>query len=410
MDTSMTHWKKPFFMIAIGQTISLIGSSAVQFALIWWLASGSGSPMIMALSSLLAFLPQLILGPFAGVWVDRMNRKAIAMGADLFIGVVALVFALTFIGGTPSFMWVCVVLGVRGIGGVFHTPAIQSIIPMLVPKEELVRAGGWSQFMMSGAFMLGPVLGAAMFAILPMPVILLSDTLGALVAVGTMALVKIPQVVRANPEAPHFFREMKAGAQVLLRDKKLALVTLATVATLIFYMPMASYYPLMSSSYFHVSAWHASLVELAYALGMMGTALIISAFGRIKRKFPVIYAGLFSMGLASLISGLLPSTAWAFWVFAFACALMGAGANVYNIPYTAYIQESVPPEAQGRVFSLTATLMSITMPLGLLISGPVAEKYGVAHWFLIAGIAVIVLCAAFWVLHLRLTQKNKDVV
>ena len=161
---SQNNWKRNFLTIAGGQTVSLIGSAAVQFSLIWWLASETGSPIMMSIAGVFAFLPQLILGPFVGVWVDRLSRKTVIIAADLFIGLVALVFALVFLFDTPPYWSVCVVLGIRAIGNVFHSPAIQAAVPMLVPQQELVRANGWSQFMQSGAFLLGPVLGAAMYA------------------------------------------------------------------------------------------------------------------------------------------------------------------------------------------------------------------------------------------------------
>ena len=72
---------------------------------------------------------------------------------------------------------------------------------------------------------------------------------------------------------------------------------------------------------------------------------------------------------------------------------MGASGNVYNIPYMAYLQETVPPEALGRVFSLIGSLMSLSMPVGLLISGPIAEKYGVPLWFLVTGIMTLAATA-----------------
>ena len=188
-----SRWKQKFLTIAAGQTVSLIGSSAVQFSLIWWLASETGSPMMMALSGLVAFLPQIFLGPFAGVWIDRLKRKHVAIAADMFIGLVAVVFAVLLWVGHPPYWSACAVLGIRALGSVFHTPAIQSIVPQLVPPDKLVRANGWNQFMQSGAFMLGPVIGAAMYAALPLPVILLTDFIGACAASLTMAVVTIPE-------------------------------------------------------------------------------------------------------------------------------------------------------------------------------------------------------------------------
>ena len=99
METSngqSNHWKRKFYTIAAGQAVSYIGSSAVQFALIWWLTKETGSALMLSLAGLFAALPQTILGPFAGVWVDRLKRKTVMIAADLFTGFVALVFAGAF--------------------------------------------------------------------------------------------------------------------------------------------------------------------------------------------------------------------------------------------------------------------------------------------------------------------------
>ncbi|MDD3193270.1 MAG: MFS transporter [Oscillospiraceae bacterium] len=386
-------WKQKFLTIATGQAVSLIGSSAVQFALIWWLSSETGSPMLLAFAGLLAFLPQLLLGPFAGVWVDRLKRKVVVITADLFIGTTALVFAACFLGGQPPFWSACVVLGIRAVGGVFHTPAIQAIVPLLVPKEELVRANGWSQFLQSGAFMLGPVIGALLYGVLPMPVILLTDFAGALVASATVAVVKIKEIEHKESQQANFFREMRQGAAVIWRDKKLCVLLAATFLCMVFFNPLASYYPLMSSSYFMASPFHGSLVEVLYALGMMVAAVVAGLFGKVKNKFFLAYIGLFGIGISTGICGFLPATMWAFWIFAVCCMFMGGSANFYSIPMIAYMQENIPLQAQGRAFSLFQSLLSAAMPIGLLVSGPIAEKEGVQLWFLIAGIAVVLFAA-----------------
>ena len=388
-DHISSSWKRSFLTIALGQTFSLIGSSAAQFALIWWLASETGSALMMALSGFLAFLPQLLLGPFAGVWIDRLKRKYVVIAADMFIGLVALAFAAYFHFAQPPYWTACVVLGLRAVGGVFHTPAIQAIVPLLVPKEELVRANGWSQFMQSGAFMLGPVLGALLYAVWPLSLIMVFDFAGALIASVCLAVVPIKDITGSNHQTPHFWQELRAGAAVFVKDKRLLATTLTAAFCMVFFMPLSSYYPLMSSSHFQVSALYASLVELLYAAGMMGSALLISMLGTIRCKFLVVHLGLFGIGLTSFIAGLLPPYLWAFWVFAAVCALMGASGNIYNIPYMAYLQETIPPEALGRVFSLIGSLMSLAMPVGLLLSGPIAEKYGVSLWFLVTGIMTL---------------------
>lgn len=398
------NWRKDFLIIAGGQTVSLIGSAAVQFSLIWWLASETASPVMMSIAGVFAFLPQLILGPFAGVWVDRLNRKIVIIAADLFIGLVALAFAFFFLYGNPPYWSVCVVLGIRAVGNVFHSPAIQAAVPMLVPQKELVRANGWSQFMQSGAFLLGPVLGAVMYAAWPLWIILLSDLVGALAASITVAYVKIPDPERRGKEKTHFFHEMKEGATAICQDRKLFIVTAATLFSMIFYAPLSTYYPLMTSDYFRSDAWHASMVNLAYAGGMMFCAILLGRRGSIKNKFRVIHLGLLGMGISSLLCGLLPAEMFWFWVFAALCALLGASSNLYNIPYIAYMQETIAPEKMGRAFSLIGSLSSATMPVGMLIAGPIAEKRGISLWFFISGSVMLLL--TFVSILLVLSQKE----
>ncbi|ACV62381.1 major facilitator superfamily MFS_1 [Desulfofarcimen acetoxidans DSM 771] len=388
---SNKDWKKGFLTIISGQTISIIGSSAVQFSLIWWLATETSSPLMMSFAGLFAFLPQLILGPFAGVWVDRLKRKTIIICADLFIGLVAAFFAISFIIWNPPFWMACMVLGIRAVGSVFHTPAIQAVVPMLVPREELIRANGWNQFMQSGAYMLGPVVGAAMYASLPLPIILISDLVGAIVASVSTAIVKIPEIEHEKQIRPNYLGEIKEGFQVYVSDKRLFNVTITMMVSMIFFMPLASLYPLMISDYFKATAWHASINQISYAVGMMIGAAIISSIGVIKNKLGIVRIGIVALGVTSILSGILPHNLTGFWFFTAVCLVMGAVGNAYSIPYAAYLQETIPKEAHGRAFSLMGSLMSVAMPIGLLIAGPTAERYGVPVWFVIAGIAIIII-------------------
>lgn len=384
-------WKKKFFTIAIGQTVSLVGSSAVQFALIWWIASETKSPLVMGIAGLVAYLPMTLLSPVAGLTADRYNRKYVCISADLFIGLVAAVFAVL--------LWVCelpiwsavLILLFRGIGSTFHQPAIQAMIPQIVPEEHLVKAGAWNQMMSSGAFILGPVLGALLYAAFPMPVILLTDLAGAVAASSMLALVAIPKVERIVSQMKSPFQEYKEGIQVYREDKKLFLIIAAETLCMVFFLPLSSFYPLMTSNYFQGNAWHASVVELSFALGMMGTATLFGSVIRVRKHFKVSYLGLLGIGITSAICGILPRQMWGWWIFTVTCGFMGGFGNVHTIPLIAYMQSSIPPEKMGRAFSLLGIMGSLTMPVGLLLAGPVAELVGVSAWFLISGIAMTLI-------------------
>jgi len=150
----------------------------------------------------------------------------------------------------------------------------------------------------------------------------------------------------------------------------------------------------MTSDYFKLSAMYGSVVELSFAIGMMASSLLFSSVLKISRKIRVSFIGLFGMGVMSLLCGIIPpaSTGWFF--FAGDCICLGASGNVHTIPLIAYMQENISPEKMGRAFSVLTLISSVTMPVGLLFSSPIAEKAGVNVWFFISGLCMILLTAS----------------
>lgn len=385
------NWKTKYLFIIAGQSLSLIGSTAVQFSVIWWLSTTLGSPIILAFASIAAYIPNILLGSFVGVWLDRLNKKYVIIAADVFTGVISVIFALTFYLGTPTVWMTLFFLGLRAIGGVFQSPAIQAVVPSIVPKDQLIQANAWDQFLQSGALMIGPVLGAVMYAALPLPIILFSDLAGAVIASISLMPVKIPYIVRVDDNPMGFVREWKEGLQIFLMDKRLFVLTLSAAICMIFFMPITAFYPLMTSDYFQGTACEASSVELLYSAGMMSGTFVINRFGN-KLQYNAIcvaFIGLFGLGSTTLISGFLPKSDEAFWIFAFMCFGMGISAVFYNIPYIAYIQETIPSIYHGRAFSLLNSIISLTMPLGLLVAGPLSEIKGIQFWFSFSGIMIV---------------------
>ena len=393
------QWRKKYLTILSGQTVSLIGSSAVQFALIWWLTDESKSAIMLSLAGLSAYLPQLFLGPFVGVWLDRLKRKYVVIVADLFMGLVALILSLWFLWGNPGYLVVIAALFLRALANVFHTPSIQAIVPLLVPEEELVKANSWNQFLQSGAFMLGPVIGAAMFAIMPLWVILLTDLIGAIAACLTLWIVEIPNVPRSEERIQHYLTELKAGFKVFKDDPPMLVVMIFSFFIMVFYLPLGTLFPLMTNVHFELSAWFASVVEFSYAVGMMISAFLIGMKKEWREKLLAAQLSCVGLAITFIGSGLTPANQNGYWMFVFFCILMGGVGNLYNIPFTAYLQETVPAEKLGRVFSLFGSVMSGAMPIGLLLAGPVSEKIGIAKWFLISGVLTLffsLLCLVFY--------------
>ena len=399
-------WKTKFLIVALGQAISLLGSHGVQFALIWWLAEQTSSPLLLGLSGLAAYLPMTLFSPLAGVVADRFNRKFICIFSDMAMGIIALIYAIClFLFELP--VWtVFIMLCVRGIGSTFQQPAIQSIIPQLVPTQQLVKTNGWMQLINAGSFLLGPVIGASLYAAFPMSVVLMSDVIGATLASIALAVVKIPKQQKLQNMKQNLLVEFKEGIWVFRKDRELFYLVIAEALCMFFYAPLSSFYPLMTSDYFNLSAMYGSIVELSFAVGMIISSLLFSSVLKINRKIRISYIGLLAMGVISAACGMLPAVFGGWILFAILCVGLGAFGNVHTIPLTAYIQETVETEKMGRAFSVLTLISSLTMPVGLLLSSPIAEKVGVSIWFFIAGIAIVSITAVIWLWYGFSSQKG----
>lgn len=392
--TKKNQWKKQFLMISLGQAVSLLGSSGVQFALIWWLAERTSSPLMLGMAGLAAYLPMTFLSPIAGVVADKYNRKIISIVSDMSMGIAAMLYAILLFFFELPVWTVMVMLCIRGIGSTFQQPAIQSIIPQLVPSDRLVRTNGWMQLLNSGSFILGPVIGGVMYAAVPMWVILLSDVIGASAASLALGAVPIPRLLNDKMNENGVFTQFKEGLCVFKEDKRLLYLIVCEAMCMFFFAPLSSFYPLMTSDYFGLSAVYGSIVETAFAVGMMLSALLFSSVLKVRKKIGASYIGLIGMGITTMLCGLIPATYGGWFVFMVTCGLLGAFGNVHTIPLTAYMQETIAAEKMGRAFSVLTLISAIAMPVGLLFGSPIADKVGVHTWFFISGIGMLVITAA----------------
>ena len=138
-------WKKRYFTMLFGQAISLISSGILQMSIIFYLTAKTNSAMVLAIGTLIGFLPQAVLGPFAGAFVDRHSRKSIMIWADLLIAITGGVLAVVAIFMELPVWLIMLVLLVRSIGTAFHSPASSAVTPLIVPQEQLTKCVGYTQ-------------------------------------------------------------------------------------------------------------------------------------------------------------------------------------------------------------------------------------------------------------------------
>ncbi len=383
-----THqWKKLFALIYTGQAFSLLGSAAVQFAVIWWLTVQTESAVTLTMASVVSFLPNIVIGPFAGVWVDRYNRRTVMIAADGLVALSSAVLGAAFLTmSAPPVWFIYTVLFLRGVGNTFHAPAMQAAIPTFVPAEMLTKAGGWGNMIQSLSNLLGPVLGAALTAVLPMAAIMPADILGAVFAILCLLFVRIPDIPQTG-EKTKVWSDLKQGFAAMRTNRPLMAVFFPILIVNVLYMPLGSLFPLLVRSHFMGDAWHNGAVEFVFAAGLLLSSLAIGVWGGMKRRFLMASLAVGLMGAAVLISGALPGGG--FWIFTACSFFIGASGTFMNVPIMAYVQESTPPESMGKVFSLLMTAMTLAMPFGLLVAGPVAEAIGVNTWFFWSGAALL---------------------
>lgn len=390
-------WKARFFTIWGGQAFSILGSQLVQFALIWHLTVKTGSATVLATASLVGMLPGVILGPFIGALVDRLNRRRIMMIADSAIAFATIGLAVLFALDAVTEWHIYLVMFIRSIAGCFHGNSMNASTSLMVPVENLTRIQGINQMLNGGLNIIAAPMGALLLNILPLQGILAIDVFTAILAVLPLFFIQIPQPERVeqktkNDAQPTVWQDFKAGFRFILGWPGLLIIGLMTVGINFTIIPAFSLLPLMVKDYFGGNAIHLSWMESAMGIGVMLGGALLGIWGGFKRKILTSMVGLLGMGAGSLIIALAPSS-----VFPLAVGgalLAGLMEPITNGPFFAVIQSTVRPDMQARVFSLLSSVGSAMTPIGLMVAGPVADSFGIQVWFILGGSLCVLMGVA----------------
>lgn len=382
----MNNWKRRFIVIWTGQLFSVLSSSVAQFAIILWISLKTGSAGVLSIATIAGILPQILLGPFAGVYVDRWSRKWTMIGADGFVALCSAVMAVLFYFDMMPVWGIYVVLMLRSVGSAFHAPAMKSSMPLLAPASELNRIAGINQTIQSVSSIGGPVIGAILIVTLDMTAVMLLDVVGAAIACGALMFVDIPNppvVEKKN----HILRDMKEGFMAIMSNRGLSWVMLMEVCGTFFIMPIVSLLPLMTINHFAGEAFEVSMVEMSFGIGTLLGGVLLGVWNPKYKKVSLISGSYFLYGIAFAVSGLLPSSA--FYVYVALNLIQGIILPFYAGPFTALLQTQIQPAYQGRVFALFDSLSLMPSVFGLLALGVLADLIGISTIFVIGGVAIL---------------------
>jgi DHA3 family macrolide efflux protein-like MFS transporter len=409
MTTVAERWKARFFTIWTGQQLSLVGSAAAQFALVWWLTTTTGSATVLASASLVAYLPGILLGPFVGALVDRWNRRLVMILADSFIALISLWLAYMFWSGAMEVWHIYVVMLARSFGGTFHGPAMAASTTLMVPERHYTRLSGLNQTIHGVLNIVGAPLGALLLSLLPLHGVMLVDLGTAAFAVVPLFFLAIPQPATEHVEAlktRSFFANAREGLRFVLGWPGMLALLIGASILKIALMPAFTLSPLLVHQHFGGGAPELSLFNATVGIGMVLGGLILGVWGGFRRKVITILTGLAGIGLACLLLGLTPANQ--FWLALVAVFVVGLMVSATDAPISALLQSTVPAEMQGRVFGLLGSLFSFTTPVGLMIAGPIADVTGVPFWFVLAGsICTVTALISFFVRPLMHIEDQK---
>jgi DHA3 family macrolide efflux protein-like MFS transporter len=388
-----TSWKRKFFGIWGGQKLSWIGSGLAGFALIWWLTDRAGSATVLAIGSLLSMLPVILLGPLVGALVDRWDRRRVMLVADTAIALLSACLAYLFWIDALQIWHVYLIMFARAVGGTFHDPAINASTSLMVPEEHLPRIQGLNSALAGAVSIVSPPLGALLVKLLPLHSIMAIDVVSAAFAIVPLLFIDIPQLERPAHTAagsrarPSVWADMKDGLHYVWNWPGLRTLLLLPPLLKITLIPAISLTPVLVTQHFQRDALHLGWMNAMWGVGLVIGGLALGAWGGFRKRVVTSMLGVIGLGVGTLIVGLSPATAFGLGLGGM--LLMGTMIAFTDGPLMALLQTIVPPEKQGRVFTVVMSVANLATPIGMAIAGPLCDRLGVHVLYILSGVACI---------------------
>ncbi|MHB1708112.1 MAG: MFS transporter [Thermoplasmataceae archaeon] len=381
--------KRNFLVLWISQTISNSGDVIFALAVIWYVLISTKSILLVGLVVASSFLPDILIAPFAGTYVDHFNRRSVLMvsyiAQSILVGGAGILYIFHDLGFAFSLV---TVLGL-GIGEQFATPAYSAMLPVVVERDELIQANGLISSTSSLNMLGSNAVGGLMIVFLGMGAPFEYDAITFLIAAAF--LVTLPRAAGAIEKSTKTkvstVSELRNGYHYLRRDR--LLLRLAVLSTLVsfFALGLQGIYAPYVQENLHGGAEVYGLFLSAFALGSIVGSLVIGQFGRNARTGLLIMLGLSGQAIAIMSLGLTHST-----VIAISLWVICGVAQVTNmIPYQSFLQVRISPAFYGRVSTLMSAMVYMPAPLLILVTSAVTARVSPGIMLTTYGLAML-LC------------------
>ncbi|MBR5777793.1 MAG: MFS transporter [Bacteroidales bacterium] len=389
MNQTQNNWKRKTLLFLASQCITLFGSMIVQMSIIWYVTLKTSSGGWVAAFTICSYLPQFLISFFAGVWADRYNRKKLIVLADGVITIATLIMFLVMPMISSDFVLLSALLVisiVRSIGAGVQTPAVNAVIPHLVPAEYLMKYNGINATIQSIVQFIAPAVAGTVLSIGTFRSTLFIDILTALIGIGLLSCVLLPKQEVSN-ENISVFSEIKAGIHYSFSDKMIGKILIVYGLFILLSVPAGFMSALLVSRVYGDVYWYLTAVELVGFAGMALGGVLMGMWGGFKSRVKTFAFGLLILSIMTIGMGVSPYfILYLVMMFVYSIAL-----TIIQTATTTIIQEKAEGSMLGRVFGLMGAMYSGFLPVGMAIFGPLADILPL-QWIMVgSGIALVLV-------------------
>jgi MFS family permease len=374
-----------------GLLISNAGSQMQVWAIFWHLRDLSTDPIVVSGIGLAKFIPILVFALLGGLVADTFNRRTIAIVTQVMMTVIAIVLGLLTNTGLISLWQIYLLVGIQSIAISFDSPARQSLIPNLVPRDQLPSAFGLQSIAANVGAVIGPALSGLVIAALGLQWVYWINAVSfAAVILALVLMGPVDQVKSLDPRknVPTFQRLDFSGIPVGIRfimGHPIILSSMILDFFATFFSSANTLLPFVARDVLHVGAIGYGWLSAAQSIGSVTVAIIMAEASHIHKQGKLLLWGVGIFGAATLLFGLSHSFALTMIIL----IIVGAGDAVSTVLRSTIRQLQTPDELRGRMLSINQIFFAGGPQLGEVEAGAVASAFGTPFAIISGGIGCL---------------------
>jgi len=393
-----------------GQLISILGSSIVHFCLTWWFTVTTESAVALSIRNISFLVPFVLSSLIGGVVADKFDRKKIILLFDSLQAFSTFILYLLFIYNIMEY-WMLYFFGAfSAVCQAFHMPAQSAIIPTMVPKDKLSRINSINFLLTGFIHIVGPVIGGTVMIFLTIEQALWIDIFSYMFALIPLFLIKIPSVIKEEEihKPRSFINELKLGFKSLTAVPGLLILIIEAMLCNLFMQPIGTLLPYYVKVLHNGTVVNFAMISTSFNIGMLIGGIITSVKKKWKHKIPIITLAIFTHGVVYALFSFVPYQF--FYLMMLYSAIRGFTMPFINALYFTILQTCVSHDKLGRIVSIDNALSFVSMPIGSMLAGPLAEIYGVGPLFFVSASLYITTTVTIYVFtNIRQLDSIKDV-